>query len=339
MALGAILPALISGGFGLLGGHLKSKDNEAANVMNMHLATQNLANNAAHLQFQKEVHSDQLAENATARAANQAINERNIALQREFAQSGIQWRVQDAIQAGIHPLAALGGSGATYSPAAHIAGGTFSSPSGPSGVSANFSSSGGMGDALTSMGQDLSRAVEKSMNASDRTDSYTAAMQVLNLEKGSLENELLRSQLSRSRQASNPPMPVGQRYGVDGQGSTASGTTAASVVKLKEGEITGRDPARPSTEGHSVPDTGWARTVTGLAPVPSKDVKERIEDNLIQEVMWAIRNNIVPSLPGMGKYNQPNVPAKPGYEWVYNPLKQEYQEMKWRGWKHFGTYW
>lgn len=34
--------------------------------------------------------------------------ERNANLQREFAQHGVRWRVQDAQAAGIHPLAALG---------------------------------------------------------------------------------------------------------------------------------------------------------------------------------------------------------------------------------------
>lgn len=42
--------------------------------------------------------------------------DQNTALQREFAQNGIQWRVADAKKAGLHPLYALGGGGATYSP-------------------------------------------------------------------------------------------------------------------------------------------------------------------------------------------------------------------------------
>lgn len=37
-------------------------------------------------------------------------------LQREFAQKGIQWRVEDAKAAGLHPLAALGANPANYSP-------------------------------------------------------------------------------------------------------------------------------------------------------------------------------------------------------------------------------
>jgi hypothetical protein len=45
-------------------------------------------------------------------------NKDNEANQREFAQMGIQWKVADAKAAGLHPLYALGGSGATYSPSA-----------------------------------------------------------------------------------------------------------------------------------------------------------------------------------------------------------------------------
>lgn len=41
---------------------------------------------------------------------------RNVALQREFAQNSIQWRVDDAKNAGIHPLYALGAQGASYTP-------------------------------------------------------------------------------------------------------------------------------------------------------------------------------------------------------------------------------
>lgn len=40
----------------------------------------------------------------------------NANLQREFAQNSIQWKVQDAIKAGLHPLAALGASGYSASP-------------------------------------------------------------------------------------------------------------------------------------------------------------------------------------------------------------------------------
>lgn len=42
------------------------------------------------------------------RNQNRKAEERAAALQREFAQNGIRWRVEDARAAGLHPLAALG---------------------------------------------------------------------------------------------------------------------------------------------------------------------------------------------------------------------------------------
>lgn len=45
------------------------------------------------------------------------LNDRNIDLQKEFARKGVRWRVADAKAAGIHPLAALGLQGSSYSPA------------------------------------------------------------------------------------------------------------------------------------------------------------------------------------------------------------------------------
>lgn len=42
--------------------------------------------------------------------------DKNIALQREFAQHGIRWRVEDAKAAGVHPMYALGAGGAAFAP-------------------------------------------------------------------------------------------------------------------------------------------------------------------------------------------------------------------------------
>lgn len=50
------------------------------------------------------------------RKAQEDANAQNVAYQREFAQHGVSWRVEDAKRAGLHPLFALGGSGAAFSP-------------------------------------------------------------------------------------------------------------------------------------------------------------------------------------------------------------------------------
>lgn len=48
--------------------------------------------------------------------AQEEANEKNLAYQREFAQHGVQWRVDDANRAGVHPLFALGASTTPFTP-------------------------------------------------------------------------------------------------------------------------------------------------------------------------------------------------------------------------------
>lgn len=43
-------------------------------------------------------------------------NAQNIAYQKEFAQKGVQWKVEDAKKAGLHPLYALGANTTSFSP-------------------------------------------------------------------------------------------------------------------------------------------------------------------------------------------------------------------------------
>lgn len=120
--------------------------------------------------------------------------EKDRALQREFAQSGIQWRTADARAAGIHPLAALGGSGSSYTPSA-----------------ISIAPDTSMGTAVSGMGQDISRAINSTRTNAQREDAYTKTVKELTLQKAGLENDLLRTQLASSvqrlKQTANPPMP------------------------------------------------------------------------------------------------------------------------------------
>lgn len=106
------------------------------------------------------------------RESQERIAAQNIALQREFAQSGIQWKVADAQKAGIHPLAALGAQTSSFSP-----------------VSIGSTDYG-------SMGQDLGRAVKAAMSDQDRAEETTREANKLALEKAGLENDILRTELA-----------------------------------------------------------------------------------------------------------------------------------------------
>lgn len=72
-----------------------------------------------------------------ANKANKAMAAQQEAIQREFAQQGIRWKVADAKAAGLHPLYAIGAQGAQYSPVSY---------------------SDSMGPAIAQAGQQLSSA-------------------------------------------------------------------------------------------------------------------------------------------------------------------------------------
>lgn len=118
-----------------------------------------------------------------------ADKEQDRALQREFAQHGVRWRVEDAKAAGLHPIYALGGSGATYTPSA---------------ISLGSSKS-----ALGEMGQDIGRAINSTRTSGEREDAFMQAMKVNTLRKSELENDLLSAQVAKLRASTNPPMPTG----------------------------------------------------------------------------------------------------------------------------------
>ena len=124
------------------------------------------------------------------RSANKSaegIAEANMALQREFAQNGIRWKVEDAKQAGIHPLYALGASTPSFSP-----------------VSANFSN---QLDGLASASQDIGRAIDSTRTSSERMESRIARLQVEGME---IDNAKKRAELRLLEQpASGPPGPSG----------------------------------------------------------------------------------------------------------------------------------
>lgn len=79
----------------------------------------------------------------------------NYARQKEFAQQGIRWKVEDAKAAGVHPLYAIGGSGAAFAPnPVTIGSGDYSGPQ-----------------------QNLSRAMQAQLSPAERQ------MQILNAER------------------------------------------------------------------------------------------------------------------------------------------------------------
>lgn len=222
---------------------------------------------------------------------------RNEALQREFAQSGVQWRVEDAKAAGVHPAVALGASL-------------------PSASSVSVGDS--IGPAMAHAGQNISRAISATSSSQQRADlEFQTASRALTLEHQSLQNQVLRSQLFRNQQGVGPPLPVESRFPIiEGQGNSEPPVVPGSVVN----RIMSPQPGQVTYgENTALPDVAWSLTPEGrFAVLPSKEAQERMEDNVIAQMFHSMRNYVLPEALG-GSRNHPMRPARPGHEWVYMP--------------------
>lgn len=106
------------------------------------------------------------------KSSQEKANEQNIRLQKQFAQEGIQWKVADAVKAGVHPLYALGAQTTAFQPT--VVGDTA------------------LPNALQNMGQDIGRAFGAVQSSERKTAGVLSALAV---ERAGLENDLLRSQI------------------------------------------------------------------------------------------------------------------------------------------------
>lgn len=258
-------------------------------------------------------------------AATKEANADNIALQREFAQNGIQWKLEDARKAGINPLMGLGAPTTSFSP-------TVMGPQ----VAPDTS----WGDALSNMGQNVSRAAMAAQTQEER--AFTEGMRVEQYKNAQLQNKLLESQIVNMNQRSQlgPPMPsgmLGVNTSMADQGDVA--LKMGNRVQIKPATKVASMPGQPQTDAGYITDYSFARTKNGFAVVPSEQMKERIEDNIFQEVPWAIRNQIMPNLSSDAVSPPPKswLPkGAQGWKWDYfsqsfRPYKKSYDKYNLSG--------
>lgn len=200
-------------------------------------------------------------------AADKA-NRQNAELQREFAQMGLRWKVEDAKLAGLHPTAVLGAQGYTAAP--------------------SYLGDNSAAQAASGIGQDISRAVMATATSQERE------IHELTKERMGLENAILGQDL-KARLNPNPPMP---------------GTT--HLVRPVPASPLVQRPDSPGQEPGSIADYGYARSGDEWFVIPSKDIKERTEDNPAQEIAWALRNQAKPLIKAPPP---PDAPLMPGRRW------------------------
>lgn len=105
--------------------------------------------------------------------------------QKEFAQMGIKWKVDDARNAGVHPLFALGASTSSYAPQS---------------IGVEKAS---IGPALAEMGQDVSRAAMAQATKAEKAS--VLARDAVQLDGLKLDNDIKRATLAKAVQELKPP--------------------------------------------------------------------------------------------------------------------------------------
>ena len=186
-------------------------------------------------------------------------------MQREFAQHGIRWKAEDAAAAGLHPLAALGATSPNYSPVSAM-------------MEAPVEEARAKAETWRNMGQNVSRA------AMAMTTPEEKAMKALQIERMGLENAVLKRELAGSNglpTASSNPL-------LQGQGNTFRAVGADPNVRDTPMVRVVSDPMDLSKEAGAIQDWQIVRTKNGYSVVPSRDIKERIEDSPM-EYQWLLR--------------------------------------------------
>lgn len=236
-----------------------------------------------------------------------AINQANYEHQKEFAQHGIRWKVADAKAAGLHPLAALGASTASFTP-------SFTAGS-ASGQDYSW-----LGDA----GQNIGRAVEAGMSRKERAamqatreqatqldlQQKQAQLDNMNLQNQSLKMDMVR-QLAQDAERVTVHQQLGPGIATRADGAIIDGqpdAVSSNLFTTKPAEITRNVPGRIGTEAGTIPELGFTRTNDGgYVPVMSSDAKERLEDDSLGTWAWNIRNH----LPGL--WNSPTAAPPDSY--------------------------
>nr|QJB20362.1 MAG: DNA pilot protein [Microvirus sp.] len=237
----------------------------------------------------------------------------NVDMQREFAQNGVRWKVEDAQRAGIHPLYALGANTVSFNPIAV--------------------GDSGFGNALGSMGQSIGNAIDRTRTRDERAAATNLSLKQAQLqtENMSLQNDILKVQLNSAiaGQSRNPPMPNG---GSRDNGNPLNGQGNVPVNMVNQEAIRG-DPSNPARLAAPTSSIIFQRNDDGgLTPQMSNSQGQMRDDADITDpsvLEWWVRNRIVPMFSGISRPDSRIHPLPKGYDyWKWNPLKQAFYPYK-----------
>lgn len=213
--------------------------------------------------------------------------------QREYAQNALQWRVQDAKKAGLHPLAGLSANLPSYSP-------VYSS------------GSSGFSDSFGQFGQSVERGIQAVQSRAERQMErrYNGEVRSLDLQYRRKQIQLLDSEISRNYAASadtvaRSGLPPARPSTRPARPSVLSsqGDVPDSLRKWFSKGAVGFD--KPFPKNSMVYDSRGK--VVGI--LPSSDLKQAFEDS-------GILVESLPFIESFYKQSRSKITGKP-YEGMY----------------------
>lgn len=241
-----------------------------------------------------------------ANQANADFARQQLEYQKELAKNQIQWRVDDAKKAGLHPMAALGLNSTSFSPVSLSQQGL------------DYSS---IADGISDMGQSLNYASIKAKDNQQQQVAVRLAQEGVELQNEGLrlDNEYKRWQLLQAMETGtsqalrSPAAPT-----VRGDGAVIGGQPD-SIIKVNPSETEANALGALGTSAASVPDVTFVRTNDGgFSMVRSESVADRLDDDMLGTLGWHLRNSVPAFLD-----DQDSAPPKSwlpsgATEWVFN---------------------
>lgn len=107
--------------------------------------------------------------------------------------------------------------------------------------------------------------------------------------------------------------------------SGAGTSTGAGWLSVENKDLQRIGLGGPQEAAGAISDIGWVKTQGGWSIVPSSDMKERMEDSVLLEMPWAVRNMLGPQL-GIGEVPFPNfLGDRKNYQ--FNSFTNEWQPL------------
>lgn len=223
--------------------------------------------------------------------------DRNVEMQKSFAQNALQWKAADAEKAGISKLYGIGAPTTSFSPV----------------------SVGGLGTSVADAGQHIGRAIQAQAGPQGRAGQIALELANAQLEGVKTDNLIKQQELSSRMKLNNQP---GQPPAIlDSETTPMVPGQGNAGIRFQKNIVPAGSVAHKSFGVN--PEVDFYRTTRGFAPMIPEQLGESLESQPLAAAQWFIRNNILPAVEDARRTFPYEAPG--GKYWQFNPFLGEYE--------------